>query len=83
MENQHALWAKKGEQDGQYYWLPLLQHLEDTRQICGLLWEHWLSPGVRWFLCKNAFGGVSDDLVKRTLQLLGALHDLGKATPVF
>lgn len=81
--NQDALWAKKGEREGQYYWLPLSQHLEDTRQICGLLWEHWLSPGVRQFLCEEAFGGASEDLVKRTLQLLGALHDLGKATPAF
>lgn len=70
MTNQDALWAKKGEREGQYYGLPLSQHLEDTRQICGLLWEHWLSPGVRQFLCEEAFGGVSDDLVKRALQLL-------------
>lgn len=78
-----VFWAKKAERDGQYYWLPLSQHLEDTRQVCGLLWEHWLCEGVRRFLCKKAFGGVSEELVKKTFQFLGAVHDIGKATPAF
>ena len=33
-----ALWAKKKEKNGDFYWLPLLQHLEDTGNIAGLLW---------------------------------------------
>ncbi|NMD38066.1 MAG: hypothetical protein GYA87_05220, partial [Christensenellaceae bacterium] len=43
----NAFWAKKKEKDGIYYWLPLSQHLEDTKNIIGLLWEHWLSSGQK------------------------------------
>ena len=40
-------WAKKRESNGRYYWLPLIQHLEDTKNIAGLLWEHWLNEGQK------------------------------------
>ena len=47
MDNCLALWAKKKEKDGIFYWLSLKRHLEDTREVMGLLWEHWLSEGQR------------------------------------
>ena len=31
------LWAKKKEKDGIFYWLSLKRHLEDTREVMGLL----------------------------------------------
>ncbi|HHT21563.1 MAG TPA: hypothetical protein GXZ74_09010, partial [Tissierellia bacterium] len=42
-----TFWAKKNDRNGQYEWLPLDQHLCDTRNVAGLLWEHWLSEGQR------------------------------------
>lgn len=43
-------WAKKEEKDGLFKWLPLRQHLEDTKNvICGL-WEHYLSLGQKKFI---------------------------------
>ena len=40
-------WAKKTEENSRLLWLPLTQHLEDTKNIAGLLWEHWLSEGQK------------------------------------
>ena len=42
-----ALWAKRETKDSGYYWLPLYQHLVDTKDVIGLLYEHWLSDGQR------------------------------------
>lgn len=73
----NALWAKKEEKDRLFYWLPLYAHLEDTGRIMGLLWEHWLSDGQKKI--------VADDLDtgKSTAVFIGAVHDIGKATPAF
>ena len=84
-----ALWAKKKEKNGDFYWLPLLQHLEDTGNIAGLLWEHWLGEGQKEFiaqsLCKgnDADAYNKQDLAKQLIVFLGAIHDLGKAIPDF
>ena len=42
-----TLWAKKQDENGFFKWLPLTAHLRDTRQVAGLLWEHWLSEGQK------------------------------------
>lgn len=75
------LWAKKSDRNG-LYWLPLIQHLEDTRQICGLLWEHWLSEGIKEFVVNSIENGT-DEKAKNLVMFLGAIHDIGKATPSF
>lgn len=77
-----AFWAKKEEKHGGFAWLPLAQHLEDTRNISGLLWEHWLSGGQRKQIIEG-LNGSSEDTAKRLVQFLGAVHDIGKATPAF
>ena len=77
-----AFWAKKEEISGQFMWLSLAQHLEDTRKIVGLLWEHWLSEGQRKLIAEATSVGSADD-AKQLVQFIGASHDLGKATPVF
>lgn len=41
------LWAKKREENGRLLWLPLMQHLEDTKNIMAFLWEQWLSQGQK------------------------------------
>lgn len=77
-----GFWAKKEDKLGYFTWLPLSQHLEDTRRVSGLLWEHWLSSSQRRLLT-DALEPSSEDLAKRVVQFLGAIHDMGKATPAF
>lgn len=77
-----AFWAKKDEKNGQFIWLPLAQHLEDTRRIAGLLWEHWLSDGQREHV-EGSLSMTDRHKAKQLVQFLGATHDIGKATPAF
>lgn len=49
------LWAKKNRVHDVPMWLPLTVHLQDTMQVCGLLYEHWLSDGIKEFLKKQLF----------------------------
>lgn len=72
-----ALWAKKEEKDGLMYWLPLTVHLEDTGRIMGLLWEHWLSEGQKRTIADDT------DIGKQIAIFIGAIHDIGKASPAF
>ncbi len=75
-----ALWGKKREANGVMQWLPLAQHLEDTRNVIGQLWEHWLSGGQRRLIESSLSKRVD---AKKLSQFLGCVHDIGKATPVF
>lgn len=80
----YCFWAKKKEENGQLLWLPLLQHLEDTKNIAGLLWEHWLGEGQKQLIEVSLKTGYEcNDLGKQTIQFLAAVHDIGKATPAF
>ena len=72
-----ALWAKKEEKDGVFFWLPLPVHLEDTKRITGLLWEHWLSDGQKAVVAKDFDAG------KQIAMFTAGIHDIGKATPAF
>jgi len=74
-----ALWAKKDDYQAKGEWLPLLQHLEDTSRVCGFLWNHWLCDGQR----KIISGDHDQDTGRKIMLFLGAIHDLGKATPAF
>lgn len=77
-----VFWAKKSEKNGLLKWLPLSQHLEDTRGIISMLWEHWLNAGQKKILIESMSFG--DEVVaKQVVQFLGAVHDIGKATPCF
>ena len=79
-----TLWAKKKEENGRFFWLPLSQHLEDTKNIIGLLWEHWLSEGQKKLIDDSLDSATYDGgLGKRLAQFLAAVHDIGKATPAF
>lgn len=80
-------WAKKEERDGLFKWLPLRQHLEDTRNvICGL-WEHYLSLGQKNFIIDSlSFNSIdiSGEEIGKNLSIFLALtHDLHKCSPVF
>lgn len=76
-----SLWGKKKEKDGQYYWLPLEQHLLDTGNIMVQLWNHWLSEGQREFILDSISDSEKDGV--RLVFYIGLTHDLGKATPCF
>lgn len=87
-----SLWAKKEEREGQYYWLPLTVHLDDTGLVAGWLWNHWLCEGQRKYLLSQMrradsgnelAGTVDEDIAEAFIRFLGAVHDIGKATPVF
>ena len=78
----NSLWAKKNEVGGQYYWLPLMQHLEDTCNVIDRLWEHWLSTGQKQFIM-SSIGEKDEEIAKKLIIFLGASHDIGKATPAF
>lgn len=82
MQANEPFWAKKRESNGQFYWLPLSQHLTDTKNITGLLWEHWLSEGQR-NLISESLNKCEENLGKRLVCFLAAVHDIGKATPAF
>lgn len=76
-----TLWGKKKEQDGLYYWLPLYQHLEDTRGVMGLLWDNWLSKHQKDLIMNEL--KLNKNESKNFVMFLGAVHDIGKATPAF
>lgn len=78
----NMFWAKKREDDGRFFWLPLPQHLEDTQNIAGLLWEHWLSEGQRQIV-DNALSAEYKGQGKGLAEFLAAAHDLGKCIPSF
>ena len=79
------LWAKKNRVDNVPMWLPLMVHLNDTMEVCGLLWEHWFSQGVKDFLYDAIQSDIADkeELLKNLCKFLGAAHDIGKASPAF
>lgn len=79
------LWAKKKEQNGRFFWLPLTVHLKDTMGVMDFLWYHWVSEGQKEIIIhalSNAGEEVADT-AHRLACFLAGIHDLGKCTPVF
>lgn len=74
-----ALWAKKTIINGDFYWLPLLTHLEDTMHTIVYLYNQWLAPAQQ----KLIQGDLSEDEIIQLITFVGFTHDIGKATPVF
>ncbi len=74
------LWAKKGR-DGTPFWLPLLTHLEDAAAVAAFIWQRWLPEGTKRVIAEGC--GCTVDEVERLLVFILAIHDIGKATPVF
>ena len=77
-----SLWAKKEERDSRFYWLPLVVHLKDTMNVSRWLWTSWLSHSQRQF-CINSISISDDEIAVNLAAFLGAIHDIGKATPAF
>ena len=91
-----CVWAKKREANGQFFWLPLKQHLEDTANVIEHLWDRWFSKGQRDFISagitsksQNSLDGEKQQqknnakTAKKLAIFLAAIHDIGKATPAF
>lgn len=91
-----CIWAKKREANGQFFWLPLKQHLEDTANVIEHLWDRWLSEGQRNFISAGVTSTSQNSLdeeeqqqknnaktAKKLAIFLAAIHDIGKATPAF
>ena len=91
-----CIWAKKRETKGQFFWLPLRQHLEDTANVIELLWDRWLSEGQRHFISAGIINSsqisfheaeqqkkTNAKTAKNAAIFLAAIHDIGKATPAF
>ena len=77
-----SLWAKKKECEGQLYWLSLKQHLLDTMNVSRWLWMYWLSDSQRRF-CISSLSNHDSETALNLVAFLGAIHDIGKATPAF
>lgn len=77
-----SLWAKKEEKNSRFYWLPLSVHLTDTMNVSRWLWNNWLSDGQRNF-CINSINPSNEDEALNLAVFMGAIHDIGKATPAF
>lgn len=77
-----SLWAKKEEKNSQFYWLPLSVHLTDAMNVSRWLWNNWLSDSQRQF-CINSINPSDEDKALNLAVFLGAIHDIGKATPAF
>lgn len=61
-------WAKKEEKGGLFKWLPLRQHLEDTKNVISGLWEHYLSLGQKNFIINflsfNSIDSSGEEIAK-------------------
>lgn len=77
------LWAKKKEQSGQFFWLPLTLHLKDTMGVMEFLWHHWVSEGQKEIISRTLSdtGEVAIDIACRLACFLAGIHDFGKCTP--
>ncbi|GAA5053548.1 CRISPR-associated helicase Cas3' [Nocardia callitridis] len=72
------MWAKSPNEGGG--WLPLWQHMDDSADIAGFLFDEWLAPSVvRLF--EQEFSDVES--ARCAVRFLAGVHDLGKATPAF
>ena len=74
-----SVWAKSLNGDGA--WLPLWQHMDDSADIAGGLFDAWLAPPVVEVLAAPFAHDVAE--TRTAVTFLAGLHDLGKATPAF
>ncbi len=71
-----------GKQDGLTSPYPLLCHMLDTAASARVLWDRWLRPGLR-DLVTGALAPGNPDLARDRMMVVAALHDVGKANPLF
>ncbi|AEE44655.1 CRISPR-associated helicase/endonuclease Cas3 [Cellulomonas fimi] len=77
-----VVWAKSWPYDvPPSHWAPLWRHLDDTADVAGLLWDHWLADDIRSLLASGVPGGAAG--ARRLVRFLAGAHDVGKTTPAF
>ncbi|WP_220728761.1 CRISPR-associated helicase Cas3' [Apilactobacillus xinyiensis] len=82
--DKNILWAKKARGlDGTSKWLPLSQHLLDTKFVISMLYEHYLSEHQRKIIQKAVVNQLDSSAAKQVVAFTGLVHDIGKATPAF
>ena len=79
MADADLLWAKWGDSGRDFY--PLVAHLLDTAAVAEALISGWMPSGLMGRLA--VLSEVEESEVARALVSAAALHDLGKASPVF
>lgn len=75
-----SLWAKSDYGIGEE-WLPLFVHMHDSFDAIARLWGAWMPGGVKKMLAQEC--SMSEEDLRSLVGFLGAVHDIGKATPVF
>ncbi|MDO4203749.1 MAG: CRISPR-associated helicase Cas3' [Selenomonadaceae bacterium] len=82
------LWGKLSK-DTPDYWLPLWVHLFDTCEVAKLIWHNWVPKHTKHEIA-NGMEFASGKSIEEKLQYAGrvyaflaAVHDIGKASPVF
>lgn len=75
-----SLWAKSDYGKGEA-WLPLYAHAGDAAAMGEKLWDMWLPQGVKQAVADAV--GIDAALARRLAVFLCAVHDIGKATPLF
>lgn len=75
----NALWAKKASTDNGRFYLPLINHLEETAYTMNWLYNHWISDGVRAWVEAD----FPREDAQKVVKFLGFMHDCGKATANF
>ncbi|MEU4648701.1 MULTISPECIES: CRISPR-associated helicase Cas3' [Nocardia] len=60
---------------------PLMCHLLDTGAAVGVLWDQWLSRGLRRFIARGL--GVDEVQARALVVWWAGLHDIGKAMSCF
>jgi CRISPR-associated endonuclease/helicase Cas3 len=72
-------WAKSSRSSDQ--WIGLTQHLEDSLEVAGRIWDSWLPAAVRQQVGDVLPGGQADG--RLLVRWLTGNHDIGKATVAF
>lgn len=74
------LWAKKKDVAGQFVWLPLLVHLQDTMGVMQFLWHHWVSEGQKQTIIHSLSPIKMDaeDAAYNLACFLAGVHDIGR-----
>lgn len=73
-----TLWAKTGDDQ---HWLSLHQHMRDSADVAGLLWDEWLSDDVKEMLLTQT--GLTTGELRASVRWIAGAHDIGKATKNF
>lgn len=79
LERAQFLWAKTDRETDD--WMSLPQHMQDSGDVAGMLWDEWLSQSVKRQLVQSC--GGSESSARSLLVFLATVHDVGKATPPF